>query len=148
MSRSNGAMLLNLGPNKDYAMINILLVDDEKIEAKLVDLALRKTIGKGFQLDFALNVNQALEHLKSKSYDLILLDNLLPRGISAKNTLPIIAPHKGNADIAIISSLIDQDRLRSEVGVYIDDIVEKFYLKEYFLEKFKPISPDAVRQNG
>ena len=56
--------------------------------------------------------------------------------------------HKGNADIAIISSLIDQDRLRSEVGVYIDDIVEKFYLKEYFLEKFKPISPNAAMQNG
>ena len=129
-------------------MINILLVDDEKIEAKLVDLALRKTIGKGFQLDFALNVDQALEHLKAKSYDLILLDNLLPRGVSAKNTLPIIAPYKGKAHIAIISSLIDQDRLRSEVGIYIDDIVEKFYLKEYFLEKFQVSSPSAVMRNG
>ena len=129
-------------------MINILLIDDEKIEAKLVDLALRKTIGKGFKLDFALTVDQALEHLKAKSYDLILLDNLLPKGVSAKNTLPLIAPHKGDADIAIISSLVDQDRLQSEVGIYIDDIVEKFYLKEYFLEKLKLSEPNALQQNG
>lgn len=126
-------------------MINILLLDDEKIEAKLVDLALRKTIGKGFQLDFALTVEEAVQWLKTKSYDLILLDNLLPRGISAKDTLPHLFPHKGNADIAIISSLIDQDQLRNEVGPYIDDIVEKFYLKEYFLQKFNISPPQSLR---
>jgi len=126
-------------------MINILLLDDEKIEAKLVDLALRKTIGKGFQLDFALTVEEAVEWLKTKPYNLILLDNLMPRGISAKNTLPVLVPHKGKADIAIISSLVDHDQLRLEVGNDVDDIVDKFYLKEYFLQKFDVSPPQSLR---
>ncbi len=117
-------------------MIQILLLDDEKIEAKLIDLALRKSVGKAFQLDFALTVGEAVDHLKAKKYDLILLDNMMPRGVSAKNTLPVLLPHKGEAEIALISSLVDEEFLRSEVGQHVDDIVEKFYLKEYFQKKF------------
>jgi len=126
-------------------MIHILLLDDEKIEAKLIDLALRKSIGQGFQLDFALTVDEAVERLKTKKYDLILLDNMMPRGVSAKNTLPVILPHKGEAEIVLISSLVDEDFLRSEVGQHVDDIVEKFYLKEYFQRKFSTPSTSALK---
>ncbi|CAM3858629.1 response regulator [Litorimonas haliclonae] len=126
-------------------MMHILLLDDEKIEAKLIDLALRKSIGQGFQLDFALTVAEAVDRLKAKKYDLILLDNMMPRGVSAKNTLPVLLPHKGEAEIVLISSLVDEEFLRSEVGQHIDDIVEKFYLKEYFQKKFNTSPPSALK---
>lgn len=129
-------------------MINILLVDDERIEANLVDAALRTSIGSGYILDFALTVNRAVEALKSKAFDVILLDNMLPKGVSARHSIPLLLPHKGNAEIVLISSIIDTQHLQAQVGDYVDDLVEKFFLKEYFIEKFsgrksRPAAPRA-----
>jgi len=125
--------------------MNILLIDDEKLEAKLVGLALKKALGEGFNLDFSLTPECALKSVKSHDYDLILLDNMLTGGLTAKDLLPLLIPYKKRAELIIISNIIDKERLENELGGQVDDFVEKFYLKEYFIQKFKHLQKPVNR---
>lgn len=117
-------------------MKHILLIDDEKIEAKLVDFALKKSLREDYKLYYALTGPIALEYLKQRSFDLILLDNLLPNNKTAIQILPKLLPYCGNARIAIISNIINDELKNSFMAHKIDDIVDKFFLKEYFQKLF------------
>ncbi|MGI5860346.1 MAG: response regulator, partial [Tepidanaerobacteraceae bacterium] len=55
--------------------IRILVVDDEKRIVDLVRLYLEK---EGFAVDEAFNGEQALDMMSKTSYDLIILDLMLP----------------------------------------------------------------------
>lgn len=56
-------------------MIKILIVDDEKPIANLIRISLSNA---GYLCDIAQDGNQALEKIDSGTYDLILLDIMLP----------------------------------------------------------------------
>lgn len=62
-------------------MKKILLVEDEKV---LAEMYKDKIESEGHRVDWAFSVDEALDYLKTKKYDLILLDILLPKenGIS------------------------------------------------------------------
>lgn len=55
--------------------INILLVEDNVLNQKLIFLNLKKY---GFEIDIANNGLEAFEKVKIKSYDLILMDLMMP----------------------------------------------------------------------
>ncbi|GAQ25968.1 response regulator transcription factor [Tepidanaerobacter syntrophicus] len=55
--------------------IKILVVDDEK---RIVDLVKKYLEREGFSVDEAFNGQQALDKISSSSYDLIILDLMLP----------------------------------------------------------------------
>jgi DNA-binding response OmpR family regulator len=73
----------------------ILLVDDEQSLQKLLTFPLRK---EGYDVVSALDGRQALDRLRDGSFDLVVLDVMLPRvdgfevcrQIRAKSTVPII----------------------------------------------------------
>jgi len=75
--------------------IKILVVDDEKRIVELVKLYLEK---EGFSIDEAYDGQQALDMVREKDYDLIILDLMLPkidgwavcREIRSKYDIPII----------------------------------------------------------
>jgi PAS domain S-box-containing protein len=63
----------------DTRKIKILLVDDDSDYCRLVKTALqRATASVGFVVETAANLAAALEHLKTNSFDLVLLDLGLP----------------------------------------------------------------------
>ncbi len=57
-------------------MPRILIVEDEKILAEMYKDKFKQT---GFQVDLVFSSEEAIEYLKNKKPDLILLDILLPR---------------------------------------------------------------------
>lgn len=56
--------------------VRILSVDDEPINQQVIKNHLRESI---FQLTHAMNGEEALEHLDRQSFDLVLLDVMMPR---------------------------------------------------------------------
>jgi len=59
--------------------------------------------------------------------------------------LPLLIPYKKRAELIIISNIIDKERLENELGGQVDDFVDKFYLKEYFIQKFKHLQKPVNR---
>ena len=73
----------------------ILLVDDEQSVQKLLSYPLRK---EGYEVVSALDGHEALDRVRDGSFDLVVLDVMLPkvdgfdvcRQIRARSTVPII----------------------------------------------------------
>ncbi|MBN2348387.1 MAG: response regulator, partial [Bacteroidales bacterium] len=55
--------------------ISLLLVEDNVLNQKLIFLTLSKY---GFRIDVANNGKEALDKLENKSYDIILMDLMMP----------------------------------------------------------------------
>lgn len=56
-------------------LANVLLVDDNKMNLNVAELLLKETKMK---VDTALSGQEALEHMRNNSYNLILLDHMMP----------------------------------------------------------------------
>ncbi|MFQ5932714.1 MAG: response regulator transcription factor [Nitrospiraceae bacterium] len=55
--------------------LRILVVDDERDTLDLIDLTLRTA---GYQIDLAISGSESLEMLRNGSYDIVLLDVMMP----------------------------------------------------------------------
>lgn len=55
--------------------MNILIVEDDELNQRMLEIMLS---GKGYDLSFASNGLEALEAVKANSYDLILMDLMMP----------------------------------------------------------------------
>lgn len=58
--------------------IHILHIENEKEANEITRLFLKKTMNPNFQIIPSLNANDALEKLKSKSFDIIISDYKMP----------------------------------------------------------------------
>jgi len=77
----------------------ILVVDDEADIVELISYNLKR---EGFAVDSAYNGEEALRYVKSSTYDLVMIDLMLP-GIQGMELCRII---RGNADTAQIPIII------------------------------------------
>jgi sigma-B regulation protein RsbU (phosphoserine phosphatase) len=77
---------------------HILVVDDTEANR---DLAARRLERNGFTVDIASNGSMALELMKGKKYDAILLDVMMP-GISGLDVLRAVRQSHGPAELPII----------------------------------------------
>jgi CheY-like chemotaxis protein len=64
-------------------MYNILFVEDEEL-AQLAILGLARE--RGWTVNVAETADKAVEHLRTKRYDLIILDVMIPPGMELKGT--------------------------------------------------------------
>lgn len=62
--------------NEDEGTFSILIVDDEAKNIQLLGNLLEKN---HYEIEFAMNGDEALEWIDSKPFDLILLDVMMPR---------------------------------------------------------------------
>ena len=121
-------------------MPKILIVEDEKI---LAEMYKDKFEEGGFETDVAFSSEEALDYLKDKKPDLILLDILLPKenGISFLKKLKDM---KNVADVPIVAfSNYDEPRTKKEafaLGVKAYLIKTQYTPKE-LLEKIKKFLP-------
>jgi CheY-like chemotaxis protein len=105
-------------------MRHVLIVDDEVMNREVILKVLNK---EGFAVDEAENGEEALECLKNREYDLILMDLMMPvmDGFEAihiirttlHSTTPIIA----------VSALSDEDIISRTVEIGADGYVTKPY---------------------
>jgi PAS domain S-box-containing protein len=59
---------------KEKTEIDILLADDDPY----IEIFLRKILPHNFKIDYAKNGKEAIERIKSKNYDILLLDLMMP----------------------------------------------------------------------
>ena len=112
--------------------IKILIAEDEKPMARALELKLNK---EGFDAHAVFNGEEVLEAVKKESYDLLLLDLIMPKkdGFSVlaalkelKNTMPVI-----------VSSNLSQDEDMQRA--------HKMGAKDYFVKSNTPINEIVTR---
>ncbi len=114
-------------------MLSLLLIDDEKIEQKLFEMALKTTIGNVYTLDYAPTIASAVPLLKSKEFDLIFLDDQLSNLENAVVTVPQLLPYTNGAPIVVVSKSTNAGYMKNKNILGVADIVNKFELNDYLI---------------
>jgi len=115
--------------------ITLLLVEDNVLNQKLIFLTLSKY---GFNIDVANNGKEALDKLDSRSYDIILMDLMMPVMDGLEATRSIRDRERNRADKNIIIGLTantydaDRDKCLSEG-------MDEYMAKPFDIEKFQEI---------
>jgi phosphate regulon transcriptional regulator PhoB len=101
----------------------ILVVDDEADIVELVSYNLKK---EGFTVDPALNGEEALKCMKSETYDLMIIDLMLP-GIQGMELCRIVRRNSNTAHVPIIILTAKGEEVDKVLGLELgaDDYVTK-----------------------
>jgi CheY-like chemotaxis protein len=100
--------------------LNILLVDDVEVNRKVASLMLKKL---GYQADFATNGVEAIEALKHKPYDIVLMDIQMPEMDGLEATKIIRQRWHHNPKIIAVTALANCQDACLEAGM--DDFISK-----------------------
>ncbi len=104
----------------------ILLVDDDKL---ILDTYGRILESNGFHVDTASTGKQAKEQLEKSTYDLLLVDILLP-DIPGDRLILNIRLNDNNVPVIVITGFSSYEKTLVTMGLRISDIL------------LKPIDPD------
>lgn len=94
--------------------LRILIVEDDRLTARLVQSHLQKGFPEGFALDHVLNLVEGLGLMEAKTYDVLLLDLNLPdsEGLDtiqrvkvAQKNLPIVILTANDCDEASVNAI-------------------------------------------
>ncbi|MGB0887221.1 MAG: hybrid sensor histidine kinase/response regulator [Vicingaceae bacterium] len=116
----------------DFTNLEILLADDDELTRIFVDYTLAKT---GAKITLAKDGNEALQHLKNKRFDIVILDINMPEKtgidvINAKNLFK--KTNKLTPIVAATASLLNNNNAK--------------YLKLGFTEVIsKPYTPEKIK---
>lgn len=115
--------------------ITLLLVEDNVLNQKLIFLTLSKY---GFNIDVANNGQEALDKLDSKTYDIILMDLMMPvmDGLEATRNIRKREQENGNKNIIIglTANTYDADRDKC-----LNEGMDEYMPKPFDIEKFQEI---------
>jgi DNA-binding response OmpR family regulator len=112
-------------------MGKILVVDDE-IEA--VRLLQKFLTAKGYEVDTALNGTDALDKVKERKPDVVLLDIMMP-GMGGIDTLKEIKKFDASIAVIMVTAVIDEELAARAVKLgaydYITKPIDVDYLESY-----------------
>lgn len=113
--------------------LSVLLVEDNILNQKLIFLNLSKY---GFKIDIASNGQEALEKLELGSYDLILMDLMMPIMDGLETTVAIRSKEKTTKEhmpiIGLTANTYDADREKCLAHGMDEYMAKPFDLKEFF----------------
>ena len=113
-----------------HSMLNILLIDDDPVEFRLIERMLKDCYEQPFTLRFAETLENAITILKTQETDIVLLDDKLNHGLTAKESVPVLKKIKDSVPLILISSNIDAAYLKDKTILDVYDIVDKFNLRK------------------
>ncbi|MGQ1889524.1 response regulator [Thermophagus sp. OGC60D27] len=115
--------------------IKLLLVEDNVLNQKLIFLTLSKY---GFQIDVANNGKEAVDKVKNKRYDIILMDLMMPvmDGLEATRIIRQREREWGqkNLIIGLTANTYDADRDKC-----INGGMDEYMAKPFDIEQFNQI---------
>lgn len=117
-----------MGANTRMKSIEVLWIDDEIDLLKPQILFLEE---KGYTVFTVSNADDAIEALKNKTYDIILLDEQMP-GVSGLEALGRIKNNAQSTPVIMITKSEEEDIMEEAIGAKIDD-----YL-------IKPVNPKQI----
>jgi CheY-like chemotaxis protein len=112
-------------------MLSLLLIDDERMEHRLFDNALRTAFGGLYKLEYARSVASALPLLESKTFDLIFLDDQLSNLNNAVVSVPQLQVYSNGAPIVVVSKSTNSEYMKDKDALGVAGIVNKFDLTNY-----------------
>ena len=101
--------------------MNILMVEDE---ARVADFIRRGLSAEGWAVDHAADGEDALEHVASNSYDVILLDLMLP-GIQGQDVCRKLRARKSKTPILMLTALDSAEEKVEGLKMGADDYLAK-----------------------
>lgn len=109
--------------NGDEAMKTILLAEDEPVLRMLVVDSLED---EGYEIDEACDGEEAIERIKAKDYDLIILDYMMPKmtGVEVIE-LARLLPEKSEAKILMLSAKNQQSEQDKVMAAGADGFMSK-----------------------
>ena len=114
-----------LRPQADHRrrLERLLVVDDEHMACNLISLRLRQN---GFQVETAHSGAEALDTLHTKSFDLVLLDRLMP-GWSGDRVLKELRQAHSSSDLPVImvSAVDDSEQIAEALEMGANDYITK-----------------------
>jgi CheY-like chemotaxis protein len=105
---------------REKMLSSILVVDDVEVNRKVASLMLKKL---GYQADFATNGVEAIEAMKHKPYDIVLMDIQMPEMDGIEATKIIRERWHHSPKIIVVSAFANCRDLCLEVGA--DDFIPK-----------------------
>jgi len=113
----------------------ILIIEDEKTLARALELTLTHA---GFEAALAFNGEDGIKLIKNSSYDLILLDLIMPK-MDGFTVLTILKTEKIKTPVLVLTNLSQQNDIKH---------AEKFGAKEFFIKSNTPIATivDRVKE--
>jgi len=115
-------------------MLNILLIDDDETEFRLIQRMLKDCYEGPFLLRYASSVLKGIEILKSQKIDMILLDDKLSGGRTAQQSVPALREVTKDIPFIIISTVINAAYLQDKAILDVYDIVDKYHLRQRIRE--------------
>jgi two-component system cell cycle response regulator CtrA len=115
--------------------MKILIIEDDSTLAETILLSFRK---EGILAEHAITGEEALVYLTSYSFDLILLDVLLP-DMSGFDLLKTIRQNEIITPVLILSGLADSDNKIEGLSLGADDYLSKPFDKNELLARVKAI---------
>jgi|SRR3989344_121196 len=119
-------------------MKRILLVDDEEETRNVFETALRSG---AYEVVTALNGQEALEVLKTQTFDLILLDQMMP-DMSGNETLRAIKanPATSNLHVSMLTNFGHDDMVKEALNLGASEYILKYQVgAENLLKRVKQI---------
>lgn len=101
--------------------MNILLVEDE---ARVADFIRRGLAAEGWSIDHAADGEDALEHAATNTYDVILLDLMLP-GIQGQDVCRKLRARKSKTPILMLTALDSPEERVEGLKIGADDYLPK-----------------------
>ena len=119
-------------------MAKILIVDDEPELRMIANMVLKR---EGHETNEVESGEACLEKLKKETYDLILLDVMMPGGINGWEVCKKIKSNKKTKDVKILMFTVctDSDSMKRGIDAGADDQVSKPFGNEDLVEKVEKV---------
>lgn len=124
---------------KDIKEMNVLVVDDEDKICEIIQVFLG-TLGPFKSVVKANNSLQAMQKFQNQSFDLLILDHVLPgkMGIEFAESLKKSVKFH-NLKILLISGFLQQEDVLHSVDLGIKHILVKPFTRQLLIDKVKEI---------
>ena len=111
-----------------------LLIDDDPFMENTVIRSLSKFSNDNFEVIYASRIQQALPHLEVRTFDIVLLDNILSRETNALSSVTRLKRADNTPPIAVITSDTTPDYLQKTDDLGVEYIIDKIVLIAFLRE--------------
>ncbi|MBP1852017.1 response regulator [Rhizobium halophytocola] len=137
----------------EFETISILLVDDEFLELKVLELKLASSPEFKVMIDYASNIADAVEKTRQYNFDLILMDNRLLPNNDFRETVPQLRQVGFTGPIGVVSADISGPYFQQfeEYGVDFrigKDEIDYHAIRHIISEYVKSSLPDDWDDGG
>lgn len=122
---------------------NVLIVEDEGVDARRMTAVLRIVLGRDVELRLATSLDSAIDQVIQSNPDILFLDDYLKPNDSALQTIPMVRRAGYDGPIIVVSGEVDRPRrieLRKAGALEIihKDDVDSVNVSEALIRAFTP----------